>query len=182
MRSMRDAGMTIEPETAERHRQNAARWFTVRDRAAAAVADYEDAMATRQRWSRFAEPTLCSAVGAALEEHRREPWRQRAPLKSMEPDPELQGTDDEILSALGLTVDSAEASDHPARAAAKARERQAALDKLANMVEPAEDPDYAPAEAWGREAARQREAVSQPPRPIVRPSERVLEADFEAGG
>ena len=54
------------------------------------------------------------------------------------------------------------------------------LDQLAAMAEPAEDPDYAPSEAWGREQARQREAVSQPARPLVRPSGRVL--DFEAGG
>ncbi len=32
------------------------------------------------------------------------------------------------------------------------------------MPEPAEDPDHEPGEAWGREAARQREAVAQPAR------------------
>jgi conjugative relaxase-like TrwC/TraI family protein len=181
MRSMREAGVASDPQSADRHRKNAGRWFTVRDRAAAAVADYEAAMATRADWTRIAGPTLRMAEAAALEEHRSDPWSRREPLRSMEPEPEFAGRDEEVLAALGLTPDSPELSDHPSRAAAAAREHQARLDEIAAMHEPAEDPDRAPAEAWGRETARQRDAVSQPAQPMVRPSERVLEPDFEAG-
>ncbi len=182
MRSTREAGIAGDRDAAERHWQSAARWFTVRDRAAAAAAEYEAAMETRQDWSRVAEPTLRTAMAADLERRRRDPWRRIEPLKSMEPDPELEGTDAEVLTALGLTVSSPEVGDHPARVAAQAREHQATLDEISSMAEPAEDPDHAPVEAWGRAAARQREAVSQPARPVVRPSGRLLEADFEAGG
>jgi hypothetical protein len=100
----------------------------------------------------------------------------------MEPEPEMKGTDDEVLAALGLTAEAAEISDHPARSAAQAREHQATLDAIAALPQPAADPDYEPGESWGRAAARQREAVNKPARPMVRPSDRVLERDFEAGG
>jgi conjugative relaxase-like TrwC/TraI family protein len=182
MRSRLEAGRSSDPGTEAKHHQNAARWASVRDRAAAAVTQYEAAMETRVDWNRIAEPTLRVARAADLEERRRDPWRQRKPLKSMEPDPEMQGTDEDVLAALGLTIDAPEVSDHPARAAARARAHQARLDEVAAMPEPDADPDYAPGEAWGRAAARQREAVSQPARPMVRPAERVLEPDFEAGG
>ncbi len=99
-------------------------------------------MATRADWNRIVEPTLRVAMAADFEGRRRDPWHQREPLHSAEPDPELQGTDDEILAALGLTADAPEVSDHPARAAAKARELQPRLDEIAAMAEPAEDPDH----------------------------------------
>ena len=70
-------------------------------------------METRADWNRIAEPTLRMAMAADLEDRRRDPWRQREPLKSMEPEPEIEGTDEEVLAALGLTADAPEISDPP---------------------------------------------------------------------
>jgi hypothetical protein len=126
--------------------------------------------------------TRWPGTGEGLGQSRATWLGQREPLKSMEPEPEFEGTDEEVLAALGLTADAPEISDHPVRAAAAAREHQVRLDEIAAMPEPAEHPDHAPGEAWGRVAVRQHEAVRQPARPMVRPSEHVLEADFEAGG
>jgi len=110
-------------------------------------------METRADWHRIAEATLRTALAADLEDRRRDPWRQREPVKSMEPEPEFEGTDEEVLAALGLTAGAPEISDHPAWAAAAAREHQARLDEIAARPEPAEHPDHAPGEAWGRVAA-----------------------------
>jgi hypothetical protein len=181
MRARRESGIGADPAAQARHRAAGAQWAAVRDRAAAAAALYESAMETRADWHRIADPTLRVAKAAYLEETRRDPWSRREPLRSMEPEPEIDGTDEEVLAALGLTVDAPEVSDHPERAAAQAREHQARLDELAATPEPSADPDCEPAEAWGREAARQREAVMQPAQPMVRPSQRVLEPEMEAG-
>lgn len=82
---------------------------------------------------------------------------------------------------LGLTPDAAEPSELPQRAAEKARTVQASLDQVAALPEPSEDPDREPGMAWGREDARQREAVMQPAQPAVRPAQRIIEHEMEAG-
>lgn len=181
MRAMRESGVAKDPDSAARHRQSANRWAGVRDRADEATGHYEAVMATRADWNRIADPTLRQARSADLEDRRRDPWRQREPLRSAEPQAETQGTDEEILTALGLTPDSSESSELPQRAAARAREVQARLDQVAALPEPSEDPDREPSAAWGCEDARQREAVLQPAQPVVRPSARLREPEMEAG-
>lgn len=141
-------------------------------------------MATRQEWHRIAEPTLRIAQAADLELRHRDPWSRHEPLRSLEPESDLidgrhEPADADILQALGLTPDATDLSDHPQRTADAARHVQARLDELVGLRQPEEDDRIAPNEAWGRQAARQREALTQPARPLVRPAERL--ADIEAG-
>lgn len=116
---------------------------------------------------------------------RRDPSARYDPLKSMESgsnlvDGDPDAKDADILAALGLTPESAELSAHPQRTAEAARQAQVQLDKLATLPQPEEDHDFVPAEAWGQQATRLRQAVRQRSRPLVQPSERL--AGIEAGG
>ena len=185
-RSQREAAIAPDTETRTRHLEHAARWAEVRDRAAAAAEHYGMAIGTWQNWRQLAEPTLRAGMAADLEARRRDPWARLEPVRSGEPvssavagDPEASDAD--VLTALGLTFELPEASDHPQHLAEAARARQAELDEIASMREPAEDPDLEPGEAWGQAATREREAISQPAAPVLRPSERVLDVEAEAG-
>jgi hypothetical protein len=183
-RARREATAAADPQARDKHISNARSWAALRDRAAEAATLYESAMAIRQEWQRIAEHTLRIAQAADLELRRRDPWTRHEPVISMEPesdliDGSLQPTDADILHALGLTVDATQLSGHPQRTAEAARQAQARLDDLVTLREPEEDDQIAPTEAWGRQAARQREALTQRSRPRVRPSQRVI--DMEAG-
>ncbi len=183
-RAQREATAAADPGARDKHLGNANRWGALRDRSAEAARLYEEAMATRQEWQRIAEPTLRIAQAADLELRRRDPWTRHEPLASMEPGSDLfdghpEPTDADILEALGLTPDSAELLGPPQRTAEAARQAQVRLDELVTIRQPEEDDQIAPTEAWGRQAARQREALAQPARPLVRTAERL--ADIEAG-
>jgi hypothetical protein len=63
------------------------------------------------------------------------------------------------------------------------RTRQAEIDERRSMRIPAEEPDEMDlGEAWTVTAERQRDAVIQPPKPLIPPAAKVLElaADREA--
>lgn len=94
---------------------------------------------------------------------------------------EPEATDADVLAALGLTLDAPEVSDHPRRTADASRLKQAELDEISSIPEPHGDPDMIPRDAWGGAEVSQREAVLQPAMPMVRRSERLRMADFEAG-
>jgi conjugative relaxase-like TrwC/TraI family protein len=180
----REAAVAADPQVMDKHIARATRWKALRQRAAQAVQLYETAMATRQDWQRIAEPTLRIAQAADLELRRRDPWTRREPLTSNEPSVELtegnpQPADADILLALGLSLAATQLSGHPQRTAEAARRAQARLDELLTLRQPEDEDQIAPTEAWGRQAARQREAPTQPPRPYVRILERI--ADMEAG-
>lgn len=183
-RAYREAAVGGGLCTRDKHPAIASRWDALRDRSAEASRLYEDAMATRQEWQRIAEPTLRIAQAADLELRRRDPWSRHEALASIEPESDLiegnpEPTDADILEALGLTPEATQLSGHPQRTADAARQAQARLDELVTLAEPEQDDLIAPTEAWGRQAARQREALTQPARPLVRPAE--LLADLEAG-
>jgi hypothetical protein len=184
-RAQREASIANDAAMKEMHQANAVRWAALRDRAARAASLYEEAMTTRQDWHRIAESTLCIAQAADLELRRRKPWARHDPLKSMEPESDIVGgnpdaSDADILTALGLTPEATELSAHPQRIAEAVRQAQVRLDELSTLAQPEEDHELMQAEAWGRHAAQQRQAVFQPARPLVRPSERL--AELEAGG
>jgi hypothetical protein len=183
-RSRREATAAADPDTRDKHLANADRWAALRDRAAEASRLYEAAMATRQEWQRITETTLRVAQAADLELRRRDPWARHEPLRSQEPESDLidgyaEPTDADILHALGLTPGAAELSDHPQRTADAARQAQARLEELVTLPQPEEDDMLVPIDACGRQAARQREALTQPARPLVRAAERL--AEMEAG-
>jgi hypothetical protein len=151
----------------------------LRDRAAQAASLYEEAMTTRQAWQRIAEPTMRITVAADLEIRRRNPWARHDPLQSMEHEPFIDGdagaSDADILAALGLVPEATELSAHPQRAAEAARQAQVWLYELATLPQPHEDHELQPDQTWGRLAARQRDAVTQPAQPLVRPSEHLAD-------
>ena len=186
-RSAREAQVAADAAVRARHEANAVRWGSLRDRARQASQLYAEAMAVRDDWHRIAEPTLRNGKAADLESRRRDPWARKDALRNAEPDSGLAdagASDADRLAAIGLTPDSEVLSDHPQRMAEAARDHQARLDELAWLPEPVagdEDGEIKAAPAWGADALRQREAVTQPAQPMIRPSQRVLEADFEAG-
>jgi conjugative relaxase-like TrwC/TraI family protein len=184
-RARREASITTDTATKQQHLANAVRWTALRDRAAEAARLSEEAMATRQDWQRIAEPTLRIAQAADLELRRRDPWARLDLLKSMEPESDLidgdpDARDADLLAALGLTPEATELSAHPQHTADAAREAQVQLDELSSLPQPEEDHELAPTEAWGRQAARPRQAIRQPSRPLVQASERL--AELEASG
>ena len=163
-------------------------WGRIEAKAAAAEEQYAEAMAARDAWRQVAGPTLRTAAAADLEDRRRDPWRQREPLRSAEPasgliEGEAEPEDIRILDALGLTpeAESLPGSDHPRRMAEAAREAQARADEIAATREPSEDPDLEPSAPWKDAAARQRQAVTQQPEIQVRPAEQIREPEMEAG-
>jgi hypothetical protein len=102
----------------------------------------------------------------------------------MEPESDLVdgnpgASDADILATGGLTPDATELSAHPQHTAEVARQAQVRLDELVTLRQPEEDHELMPTEPWDRHAARQRQAVRQLSRPLVRPSERL--AELEAG-
>ncbi len=112
------------------------------------------------------------AAGAEL--RRRHPDQRFPPLRSAEPQPAAQAERDELTLTAGEEVKDMSqwikdlAAGHPRFA-----------DKLANrqsMMIPSEDPDYGDLgqafPAWSR---RSKDAILQPPKPEIRPSQRVLE-------
>ena len=89
--------------------------------------------------------------------------------------------------SLGLTPDSEGLSEQADQIAAYNAERQAKIDQLTSLPEPAEDPDEIDlGRPWASLTGRDRDAIIKPPLPDIPATEPVLEAarerDSEAGG
>jgi conjugative relaxase-like TrwC/TraI family protein len=186
--SARDARLaairaTAEADNAQRHSEHkqamrrqalAASYQALHD----AYQEYETALATasedRADWERATRDQRQLAVAADAELRRRHPAQPWPPLRSAEPEPMFQTQRDNQDPMPGLNVEemarqTSELSDRHREFVSKLAERQSLMIR-------AEDPDfedYGPAfPAW---AEAGKDAILQPPRPQIHPSEPIME-------
>ena len=124
-------------------------------------ATLSEVMEERRLWHRLTQGSRQLAVQADSEIRRRYPDRKISPLESAEP--EAPG---EALPEPGWLAELAE----------QRRVFREELEARQNVTVPNEDPDREDeGPAWPRWQG-QRDAILQPPKPVVRPAEGVLEA------
>jgi hypothetical protein len=131
-------------------------------------------MDDREEWARVTEVERYTAVAADTELRRRHPEEQLEPLVSAEP--ELDNTDGPVADVLPEWTTTLE------------QERQTFAERMAQRqaeTVPHEDPDYADVgTAYPAWLPPERDAILQPPKPLIRPSARVAEraVELEAAG
>ena len=139
-------------------------------------------MDDRRAWETATEPQRRLAVAADTELRHRYPEMTIEPLRSAEPG---EVTDEQRAELDALPEEQGEYQP-PAWVREAAEARQAFSDKLAerqSVMEPHEDPDYEDlGPAFPSWQPPDREAVLQPPKPPIPPSERLAEREAEAGG
>jgi hypothetical protein len=118
------------------------------------------------------------AVAADAEIRRRHPARNYPPLRSAEPPPLTQAQRAE------LTLTTEEQIPEPGQwikdLAAQCREFADKLADRQSLMIPAEDPDYGDlGQAFPSWPAPSRDAILQPPKPEIQPSQRILERALE---
>jgi len=138
-----------------------------------------------RQWNVMTEPTRRAARAAALEQQRRRGGEPAEPLRSAEPEPITKQAeaatpaerDEATAQALNLTPDTYGAVPEAVEDAAGYNERkQDEINERASEQVPDEDPDCEDiGPAWQTLVERERDAVIQPPQPIVPPSEQVAE-------
>ena len=138
-------------------------------------------MDDRRAWEAATEPQRRLAVAADAELRRRNPEMRIEPLRSAEPDE----VTDEQRAELDVLPEEQHEYQPPAWVRELAEARKAFSEKIAerqSLMEPHEDPDYediGPAfPSWQHD---DRDAVLQPPKPPIPPSERLAEREAEAG-
>jgi conjugative relaxase-like TrwC/TraI family protein len=138
-------------------------------------------MEDRRTWETATEPQRRLAVAADAELRRRNPDMRIEPLRSAEP----EEITDRQRADLDLLPGPDRGYQAPGWLRKLAEARTAFSEKIAerrSLREPHEDPDYAdigPAfPSWQRD---DRQAVLQPPKPSIPPSERLVERQAEAG-
>jgi hypothetical protein len=138
-------------------------------------------MDDRRAWEAATEPQRRLAVAADTELRRRNPLMRLEPLRSAEPD---QVTGEQRAELDALPEEHLEYQP-PGWVRELAEARKAFSDKIAerqSVTEPHEDPDHediGPAfPSWQRD---DRDAVLQPPKPPIPPSERLAEREAEPG-
>jgi conjugative relaxase-like TrwC/TraI family protein len=127
-------------------------------------------MADRTEWERTTRHQRQLAVSADAELRRRHPDQRWPPLRSAEPRLGAQAAD------FTLAQNTEEAGQWTRELAAQHREFVGKLAERQSPMIPAEDPDFqalSPAlSGWPQPG---RDAILQPPKPQIRPSERILE-------
>ena len=130
--------------------------------------------ADRREWEAITEQPRRLAIAADNELRRRHPGHRLEPLRSAEPEPvteteqaELQLAPDKEITGLGEWVTQL------------AAQRNAFAEKLADrqsLMIPAEDPDYEDlGHAFPASGPAAKDAILQPPQPMIKPSARVIE-------
>jgi hypothetical protein len=140
----------------------------------------EGLMADRAEWSQRTAGSRHLAILADSELRRRHPDLKLEPLVSHEPEP--------APAALPAITGPDAVAEHAAAMAQRRNAFRAALEERLGLMVPAEDPDHEDeGEAWPAWQRPDRDAVLQPPKPELRPSQRVIKAaapehaGFEAG-
>jgi len=132
------------------------------------------AMADRADWELATRQQRQLAVAAATELRRRYPGQPWPPLRSLEPEP---STDVQHDSPAQTPEDDLEQTAQ--RISDLAAQHREFADKLAqrqSLMIPAEDPDYKEfGQAFPEWEEHRTDAILQPPRPQILPSEQVLE-------
>jgi hypothetical protein len=127
----------------------------------------EKQMADWDEWTaRTAGPRLL-AVQADATLRVRHPDLRIEPLRSAEPEP----APEELPQLTEAAV-----TEHVAAVEARRAQFAARLEERIGVMVPAEDPDYEPeGEAWPAWQPARRDAILQPPKPQIRPAQRLAE-------
>jgi conjugative relaxase-like TrwC/TraI family protein len=146
------------------------------------------AMQVRGEWEQATEHTRHLAIAADSEYRRRHPEEQLEPLRSAEPAAPAEEEREQLATA-AAAGDSAGIT--PAWVADLAGRVEQAREQLAERAAeriPAEDHEWEDEGlAWPRRVAAERDAILQPPKPAIRPAQRVAELaaerdrEYEAG-
>jgi len=129
-------------------------------------------MEDREQWAKTTEHERYLAVAADAELRRRHPEERLEALRSAEPEP--------------VEADAPVLDELPEWAATLESEREKFAVKLAERqteTVPNEDPDYEDmGRAYPEWQASERDAILQPPKPLIQPAPRVIEQvkDLEA--
>jgi len=138
-------------------------------------------MDDRRAWEAATEPQRRLAVVADAELRRRYPEMRIEPLRSAEP----EEVTDEQRADLDVLPEAQQEYKPPAWVRELAEARKAFSEKIAerqSVMEPHEDPDHADVgPAFPSWQQQDRDAVLQPPKPPIPPSERLAEREAEAG-
>jgi len=138
-------------------------------------------MDDRGAWEAATEAQRRLAVAADTELRRRNPEMRIGPLRSAEP----EQVTDEQRAELDVLPEEQREYRPPAWVRELAKSRKAFSEKIAerhSVTEPHEDPDYEDVgPAFPSWQEQDRDAVLQPPKPPIPPSERLAEREAEAG-
>jgi hypothetical protein len=167
-----------QPEQAARQQALAASYRAMRDAYAEREAIFGAVMADRADWDAATRHQRHLAVAADAELRRRHPARRYPPLRSAEPPPATQAQRAELTPAAGQQIpETGQWIKDLAAQRHKFADRLA--DRQSQMI-PAEDPDYGDlGQAFSPWPAPARDAILQPPKPEIQPSERVLARALE---
>jgi AAA domain/TrwC relaxase len=151
--------------TASRHDQVAATASTAVRFLTGIIETDERLMLDWNEWSESTTSSRMTAVECDSLLRRRHPELEIAPLKSAEPEPvseELPALDEQAVA------------EHVERVRAQREAFRQRMDERAGLRVPAEDPDYEDeGEAFPQWLPAEREAILQPPKPVLRPSSRI---------
>ena len=135
---------------------------------------FEATAADRREWEAMTEQPRRLAIAADSELRRRHPEHVLEPLQSAEPEPATEAEQAELVLAPG-----GEIADISAWITDLTAQRTAFAEKLAerkSLMLPAEDPDYEDlGQAFPAFGSADKDAILQPPKPMIRPSQRVIE-------
>lgn len=138
-------------------------------------------MDDRRTWEAATEPQRRLAVAADVELRRRNPEMTIEPLRSAEP----EETTDEQRAELDVLPENQHQYQPPAWVRELAEARKEFKEKIAErqaVIEPPEDPDYEDlGPAFPSCQQQDRDAVLQPPKPRIPPTDRLAERQAEAG-
>jgi hypothetical protein len=123
-------------------------------------------MEDRTLWDKLTQGSRQLAVQADSEIRRRYPDQEVTPLKSAEP-----RVPDELMPEPGWLAELAE----------QRRMFREELEVRQNVMVPNEDPDWEDEGVAWQQWQGQRDAILQPPKPVIRPAEDVLEAARQRG-
>jgi hypothetical protein len=135
--------------------------------------ELEQTMEARRDWEHATEQTRHLAVAADSELRRRHPDQRFEPLRSAEP-----AVTDHERGQLALTpgAESYETPEWVLRLATERRAVRERLDERKGVRVPSQDPDYEDqGEAWPAWAARDCDAILQPPKPQMQPAPAIAE-------
>jgi hypothetical protein len=132
------------------------------------------AAADRTDWERATRQQRQLAVAADAELRRRHPAQPWPPLRSAEPEPISQAQRDNQAS--DPEANTEETAQQANELAAQHRDFVSKLAERQSLMIPAEDPDFEDAgaafPAWAEPAS---DAILQPPKPQIHPSEQIME-------
>jgi hypothetical protein len=139
--------------------------------------ELEKTMEIRREWEHATETSRRLAIAADAELRRRHPGQQLEPLRSAEP----MVTDEERGQlTLELGAMTYEAPEWISRLAEERRAVTEHIDERKTILVTSEDSDYkSEAHAWPGWIERDRDAILQPPKPEMRPSQAVLQRRAE---